>query len=116
MPLKGEYLFRPIGSDWSYADTHPAGENATLTVPGEEGQKHYITSVLASFEADNQAGRLELICGGETKLETFITGDPVDMELNTPLSCPEGADVTLTLYNDSNNQATVFMAGFTRKD
>ena len=115
MPLKGEYILRPIGTDWSFADTHPASEDATVTVPGEEGKKHYITSVLGSFEADNQEGRLEVTCAGDTVFETFITGNPVDFEPGTPIACGENEDIVLTLYNESNNQATVFIAGFTRK-
>lgn len=115
MPLKGEYEYRSIGTDFSYTDTHPAGEDAVVTIPAEEGKAHYITTILASFEADNQEGKLEVVCGGEDMLESFITGDPIDIEFSIPLMCPENAEIEFRLVNDSNNQATVFVSGFTRK-
>lgn len=102
-------------TEWSYSDTHPENENAEIIVPGEADKIHYITHIGASFEADNAAGKVELLTDSTTVFESFITGEPLILEYNTPLKGQAGEDTTLILHNDTNNQATVFISGFTRE-
>jgi hypothetical protein len=107
-------IFETAETDWSYSDTHPANENAVLTVPGETGKTHFITHVGASFEADNAAGKVELLTNSTTVMESFITGQPLEIEFSTALKGKEGEDTTLTLINDTQNQATIFISGYTK--
>ena len=107
-------IWKTTETDWSYADTRPTGENAEIIVPGEAGKTHFITHVGASFEEDNASGKVELLTNSTTVMESFITGQPLEIEFSTALQGKEGEETTLRLYNDSNQQATVFISGYTK--
>lgn len=110
-----ELIEQSLETDWHFTDTQPSGTDAEIVFPGVEGKVHFVSTIMASFEADNQAGKLELISSTEGSIfETFITGNPVDVEFAAGVNCGVGADLTLRLINDSNNRATVFFAGYTK--
>ena len=102
-------------TDWSYSDTHPTGADAEIVVPNEPGKRHFITHIGASFEEDNASGKVELLTNTTTVMESFITGQPLEIEFSTPLKGKEGEETTLRLFNESNKQATVFIAGYTQE-
>jgi len=111
---KALYYYLKDGTDFQAHDISTDGDNASLTVLGETDKNHYISSVIGSFEADNQAGRIEVESGGDILFTTFITGQPVDFEPAVSICCACGTDISVTLYNDSNKKCAIYIAGYTK--
>jgi hypothetical protein len=112
--LESSWLYRPFATDWNEVDVSADGGNATITIAAEAGKTHYLTTILASFEADNQAGEVTVTCGGTTIIDNFITGDPLDLEFSIPVECEENAEIVITLTNASQQKCSIFAAGYTR--